>query len=109
VLLAAIIYNGDSIPISYLEHLALKGIRKHRGTKDQRDYINNDVLHGWVNYSKTGSFGGQKKMNTKPLTFLLSLSFLFLFGSSSAGEERDLDQDAFICEGDYILVKLQGV
>ncbi|SVC36677.1 uncharacterized protein METZ01_LOCUS289531 [marine metagenome] len=30
------------------------------------------------------------------LIFLLSLTFLFLFGSSSAGQEKDLDQDAFI-------------
>ena len=43
------------------------------------------------------------------LTFLLSPTFLFLFGSSSAGEEKDLDQEAFIREGDCMLVKLKGI
>ena len=45
------------------------------------------------------------RMKTKPLTFLLSLTFLFLFsGSSVYGEERDLAQ-AELCIGDCMLVK----
>ena len=42
---------------------------------------------------------------TKPLTFLLALTFLFLFSSSSVyGERRDLAQ-AEVCIGDCMLVK----
>ena len=44
-------------------------------------------------------------MQTKPLTFLLSLTFLFFISSSSVyGERRDLAQ-AEVCIGDCMLVK----
>ena len=44
-------------------------------------------------------------MKTKPLTFLLSLTFLFFISSSSVyGERRDLAQ-AEVCIGDCMLVK----
>jgi hypothetical protein len=44
-------------------------------------------------------------MKTKPLTFLLALTFLFFISSSSVyGERRDLAQ-AEVCIGDCMLVK----
>ena len=44
-------------------------------------------------------------MKTKPLTFLLALTFLFFINSSSVyGERRDLAQ-AELCIGDCMLVK----
>jgi hypothetical protein len=48
-------------------------------------------------------------MKTKPLTFLLSLTFMFFFGTSSIGEEKDLDQDAFICEGDWLNLQARSM
>ena len=43
-------------------------------------------------------------IKTKQLTFLLALTFLFLFSGSVYGEERDLAQ-AELCIGDCMLVK----
>ena len=57
----------------------MKGALKERKLKLEQN-LTVDVLHGWLNYSKIRVFGGLKKMNIRPLAFLLSLSpFYFYF------------------------------